>query len=352
MGARLHGGGAPLVDVGDHGALGLGYADVGLVGQVGGHGLRRHQAGPLPHQHAHHLRAGQLPDVVGGPHPAVFHKQHRPGLQAVGFQARLDGLEAVGGVGLDGGGGQAVPHHQGHLGALPQGLFDDGLVGLVEAAAPVRPGQVLVLVLAQGLDGDKAVFLHKSGVHVGKHRVLGRRVVGPHPQHGDGFVPGPRPPQAQPGRGAQLEIPEGVAVFRVLHQVLPPEIRLGDVLQAAGRIHIRRQGGGCGRGGFPCPGRLARQLQHHALHQGAQLLFVHIVLTNSIFFAPPQAAGLIHSVVRPLPGEPADAGLRRGHRAGARQEIRVGGALLCVAHDDPARVPAIPAGRRHPPPAR
>ena len=33
--ARLHGGGALAVDVGDHRALGLGYADVGLVGQVG-----------------------------------------------------------------------------------------------------------------------------------------------------------------------------------------------------------------------------------------------------------------------------------------------------------------------------
>ena len=184
MRARLHRGGALAVDVGDHRALGLRYADVGLVGQVGGHGLRRNQAGPFPHQQAHRLRAGQLPNVVGGAHPAVFDEEHRAALQAIGLESRPGRLDAVHRVGLDGGRGQAVPHRQNHFGVLAQGLFDDGLIGLVKAAAPVGAGQVFVLVLAQGLDRDKAVFFRKGVVHVGKHRVLRRRVVGPHAQHG------------------------------------------------------------------------------------------------------------------------------------------------------------------------
>lgn len=97
--------------------------------------------------------------MVGGSHPAVFDEEGGSGVDAEGLQARPDGLQAVGGVGLDGGGGQPVPHHQSHLGVLAQGLLDDVLVGLVEPAALVGPGQVFVLVLAQGLDEDVAVAL-------------------------------------------------------------------------------------------------------------------------------------------------------------------------------------------------
>ena len=117
-------------------------------------------------------------DVGRQPHRAF------PGLQAVGKQA--------------------VAHHQGDFRVGAKGFLDDGLIGLVKAAAPVGAGQVFVLVLSQGLDRDKAVFFHKGVVHVGKHRVLRRRVVGPHAQHGYSLIAGARPPQAQPGRGAQL----------------------------------------------------------------------------------------------------------------------------------------------------
>ena len=201
MGTRLHGGGAPLVDIGDHRPLGLRDADVGLVGQVGRHGLGGHQTGPLPYQHAHHLRPRQVADVVGGTHPAVLHIEHRAALQAVGLQARPYRLEAVHSVGLDGGGTESVPHHQGDFRVLPKGLFDDGLVLLVEPAAPVRTGQVLVLGLAQSLNGHEAVVHRELVGHMGEHRVLGGGVVGPHPQHGDGSVPGSRSPQTQPSGG-------------------------------------------------------------------------------------------------------------------------------------------------------
>ena len=103
--------------------------------------------------------------MVGGAHPAVFDEEHRAALQAIGLEPRLGRLDAVHGVGLDGGRGQAVPHRQNHFWVLAQGLFDDGLIGLVKAAAPVGAGQVFVLVLAQGLDRDKAVFFHKGVVH-------------------------------------------------------------------------------------------------------------------------------------------------------------------------------------------
>ena len=62
------------------------------------------------------------------------------------------------------------------------GSFDDRLVCLVEPAALVGPGQVLVLVLAQGLDEDKAVPLHKRLVH--------------------GRTPSPEPPRGRPACAA------------------------------------------------------------------------------------------------------------------------------------------------------
>ena len=39
---------------------------------------------------------------------------------------------------------------------------------------------------------------------------------------------------------------------------------------------------------------------------------MHVVVTNSVLLALPQAAGLAHSVVPPLPTQPALLGLRGG----------------------------------------
>ena len=157
MGPGLHGGGALPVDVGDHGALGLRNAGPGAVGDIGRHGLAGHQSRPLPHQHTDQLRAGELSDVVRRAHPGILDKEGLSQLDSLELQALPDGRRAVQGVGRDGVGRESVADDQQHPGiAAADG--PDGLLGLgAEPAAQVGPGQIFVLVLAEGLDEGQIV---------------------------------------------------------------------------------------------------------------------------------------------------------------------------------------------------
>ena len=113
---------------------------------------------------------------------------------------------------------------------------------------------------------------------MGEHRVLGRRVVGPHAEHGLRLIPGTRPAQSQSCGRLQLQVQKGGAILRIGHQVLPPQVHLRDVrkhfapapalLPLFQGLIVRRLD--LGRR------RLTHQVGHHALHQGAQFQLVQI----------------------------------------------------------------------------
>ena len=65
------------MDVADHRPGRLGNAGVGLVGDISGHTLVRHQSRPLAHQHAHHLAAGHISHRISRAYPAVPDKYRR-----------------------------------------------------------------------------------------------------------------------------------------------------------------------------------------------------------------------------------------------------------------------------------
>ena len=102
---------------------------------------------------------------------------------------------------------------------------------------------------------------------MGKHRILRCRVVAAHPQHGGGPIPCPGPAHAQAGGRSAFQVQKSGGIAGLLHQVLLPQIYLGDILQAAAaaggalRLHgmvVRPLH--LGRGG------LTRQLHNHALY--------------------------------------------------------------------------------------
>ena len=139
--------------------------------------------------------------MVGGTYTAEFHKQDFARFDSIPVQSRLNGLHTVGGIGLNGGGGQAVPHHKSHLGVLPQHFTDDFLIDLVKSPSLIRAGQVLVLVLTQGVNRDKLHSFHKLLIHHGEYRILRRRMVSSHTKLCDRLIPRSRSSQTDACRG-------------------------------------------------------------------------------------------------------------------------------------------------------
>ena len=90
------------MDIADHRPAGFGHPGVGLVGDIGGHTLVRHQPRPLPYQHADQLAAGDVADGVAGTYPAIADKERLTHIDSSCFQAILDGCHAVHGVGGNG----------------------------------------------------------------------------------------------------------------------------------------------------------------------------------------------------------------------------------------------------------
>ena len=210
------------MNVGHHRPGGFGNAGSGLVGDIGGHALVRHQTRPFPHQHTHQLAPRHVSDGVSRAHTAVADENRRSRVDAPELQAVPDGREAIHGVGGDGGGGKPVPHHDLHPGRSGDGGADLLLIFLVKAPPQVRAGQVFVLVPAFRSDLRHAVFGGEILTDLGKHRVLRRRVVGAEAEHGQGFIPRSRPAAAQTRRGFLLHFPEFFLVFGVFHQIELP----------------------------------------------------------------------------------------------------------------------------------
>ena len=273
----LYGGGALGVDVADHRPLGFQHSGPGLIGDIGGHALVRHQPGRLAHQHAHHLGARHVPDHIPGPYPAVPDEDGLAAFDVPQLQPLLDGRQTVGGIGQDRRRGQAVADDQLHLGILRQGFLENCQIFCIEDPAQVRPGQVLVLALAAGLHGHEAVAGPIVLRNLAEYRVLGRRMVRPEAEHGQGFVPGTGPAAAQTGGGLGLHGEKPRPVCRIFRQVEPAQVQLGDVRHKAIRLCRVLLGGlrGCGVIGRGLHRRLWGHGFQDVCHHGGQFFLIH-----------------------------------------------------------------------------
>ena len=217
------------MDIGNHRPGGFRHPGSGLVGDISGHALVRHQTRTLAHQHTHQLTAGHVPNGISRSHPAVPDKNGGAWVDTLELQTLPESLKAVHGIGFNGGRRQTVSHHDLHPGRSGNGGADFPLVFLVKAPAIVRAGQILVLVMAPGLHLRHAVFGGEILAYLGKHRILSRRVVGSEAQHGERLVPGACLAAAQTGGSALLHFPEFFPVFRIFRQVKLSQIQLRHV---------------------------------------------------------------------------------------------------------------------------
>ena len=236
------------MDIAHHRAAGFQHAGAGLIGQVGGHALIRHQPRTLAHQDAHQLTAGDVAHRVPRAHPAIADEDGGVRFDAPQLQAVPDGGGAVHGVGDNGCRGKPVADDDLHPGVPRHGGAELGGVLLVKAAPQVGSGQVFILAAAASPDLRHAVVLRKILRHLGKHRILRRRVIRPEAEHGQRPVARSGLAAAQPRRGFLLQEPVLPLLFRLLHQIESAQIQRGDVRHKIPVPKVRRLFLGLGLG--------------------------------------------------------------------------------------------------------
>ena len=144
-------------------------------------------------------------------------------------------------------------------------FVDDTLNGLgivfIEASAQIRPGQIFFLILTPGCHRHQTVFPGKVLRHLGKYRILGRRMVSPKPKLGQGLIAGAGLAHTQSCGSTAFQFPIFLPPHRVFCQIELSQINDSHIFCAASLLPLRRAGifgmvrTGFHLGGFPHTGQ-------------------------------------------------------------------------------------------------